>query len=91
MSIHEGPGYPDGRNRWPIYFNDAVLPGPGQLETSVDGGVRLVIMPPGNTYCVTAENDGISCETVKFKFDAADAVEHGVELHIDSSSRSGRS
>jgi hypothetical protein len=58
-----------------IYFNDAVLPDPGQLETSVDGGVTWLNMPSGNIYYVTAEKDGVSYETVKFNVDTADAVD----------------
>ena len=68
----------------PIYFNAAVLPDPGQLTTSVDGGVTWLNMPSNNTYYVTATKDGVTFETVKFRIDAADAVEHGVELYIAS-------
>jgi hypothetical protein len=32
-------------------------------------------MPSGNIYYVTAEKDGVSCETVKFNVDTADAVD----------------
>jgi hypothetical protein len=68
----------------PIYFNAAVLPDPGQLTTSVDGGVTWLNMPLGNTYYVTATKDGVVYPTVKFRIDEADAVEHGVELYIAS-------
>jgi len=67
----------------PIYFNAAVLPDPGQLETSVDGGVTWLNVPLGNTYLVTAVKDGVVYQTVKFKIDAAD-VGYGVELYIAS-------
>ena len=68
----------------PIYFNAAVLPDPGQLTTSVDGGVTWLNMPLNHIYYVTAEKDGVNYETVKFKVDAADADEYGVELYIAS-------
>ena len=68
----------------PIYFNAAVLPDPGQMTTSVDGGVTWLNMPLNDTYYVTAAKDGVSYETVKFKIDEADAVEYGVVLYIAS-------
>jgi hypothetical protein len=68
----------------PIYFNEAVLPDPGQQTTSLDGGVTWLNMPLNNTYYVTASKDGVNYETVKFNVDEADAVEHGVELYIAS-------
>lgn len=68
----------------PIYFNPSVLPDPGWFQTSVDGGVTWLNMPVGNVYRVTAEKDGVTYETVKFKIDAADADEYGVELYIAS-------
>jgi|GEM_PF-1304694 len=67
----------------PIYFNAAVLPDPGQLETSVDGGVTWLNVPLGNVYHVTAEKDGVTYQTVKFKIDELD-VAYGVELYIAS-------
>jgi hypothetical protein len=67
----------------PIYFNAAVLPDPGQMETSVDGGVTWLNMPLGNVYHVTASKPGVTYETVKFKIEAAD-VGYGVELYIAS-------
>ena len=67
----------------PIYFNEAVLPDPGQLETSVDGGVTWLNMPLGHTYEVTAAKDGVTYETVTFRIDESD-VGNGVELYIAS-------
>jgi hypothetical protein len=68
----------------PIYFNEAVLPDPGQLTTSVDGGVTWLNMPPNGTYYVTAQKEGVSYQTVKFKVLEADAAIYGVELYIAS-------
>ena len=67
----------------PIYFNAAVMPDPGQTTTSVDGGVAWLNMPLNETYYVTAEKEGVTYPTVKFKFDAAD-LDYGVELYIAS-------
>jgi hypothetical protein len=67
----------------PIYFNAAVFPDPGQTTTSVDGGVTWLNMPLNHTYYVTAEKEGVSYETVKFKINDADLA-YGVELYIAS-------
>jgi hypothetical protein len=67
----------------PIYFNAAVLPDPGQLETSVDGGVTWLNMPLNHTYYVTAQKEGVSYDVVKFKIDESDLA-YGVELYIAS-------
>jgi hypothetical protein len=67
----------------PIYFNAAVLPDPGQLETSVDGGVTWLNMPLNQTYEVTAAKDGVSYPTVRFRIDETDLA-YGVELYIAS-------
>jgi hypothetical protein len=66
-----------------IYFNAAVFPDPGQTTTSVDGGVTWLNMPLNHTYYVTAEKEGVSYETVKFKINDADLA-YGVELYIAS-------
>jgi hypothetical protein len=63
----------------PIYFNEAVMPDPSQLKTSVDGGVTWLNMPNG-TYHVTAEKEGVIYETVKFHIAESD----NVELYISS-------
>jgi hypothetical protein len=65
----------------PIYFNAAVLPDPGQPTTSVDGGVAWLNMPLNQTYYVTAQKEGVSYQTVKFKIEEADLA-YGVELYI---------
>jgi hypothetical protein len=67
----------------PIYFNAAVFPDPGQLETSVDGGVTWLNMPLDNTYHVTAQKDGVTYPTVRFRVESADRA-LGVELYIAS-------
>jgi hypothetical protein len=67
----------------PIYFNAAVFPDPGQTTTSVDGGVTWLNMPLNHTYYVTAQKEGVSYETVKFKINETDLA-YGVELYIAS-------
>ena len=67
----------------PIYFNAAVLPDPGQATTSVDGGVTWLNLPLNTTYYVTAQKEGVSYPTVKFKVNEADLA-YGVELYIAS-------
>jgi len=67
----------------PIYFNAAVLPDPGQLTTSVDGGVTWLNLPMNHTYNVTAAKDGVSYPTVRFRVNEADR-DYGVELYIAS-------
>lgn len=47
----------------PIYFNDAVIPDKTRTETSTDGGVLLVNVPPG-TYAMQAHKDGVVFEGV---------------------------
>jgi len=67
----------------PIYFNEAVLPDPGQLETSLDGGVTWLNMPLNHTYSVTAAKDGVEYPTVRFRINESDLA-YGVELYIAS-------
>jgi len=68
----------------PIYFNEDVQPDPTQLLTSLDGGVAWLNVPVDVTYHVTAAKEGVSYPTVKFRVDAADATERGVQLYIAS-------
>lgn len=56
---------------------------PGQTTTSVDGGVTWLNMPLNRTYYVTAQKEGVSYPTVKFKINEADLA-YGVELYIAS-------
>ena len=67
----------------PIYFDESVFPNPGQMTTSVDGGVTWLNMPLNHTYYVTAEKEGVKYPTVKFKIVEADLA-YGVELYIAS-------
>ena len=67
----------------PIYFNAAVLPDPGQMDTSVDGGVTWLNMPLDHTYHVTAQKDGVTYPTVRFRIESSDLA-YGVELYIAS-------
>ena len=66
----------------PIYFNRDVVPDPGETVTSLDGGVTWLNVPY-STYYVTAQKNGFSYDTVKFKVEASD-VANGVELYIAS-------
>jgi hypothetical protein len=68
----------------PIYFNTSVVPDPGQVLTSVDGGVAWLNMPWNQTYQITASKEGVNYPTVKFKLDEAEAAEYGIELYIAS-------
>ena len=67
----------------PIYFDASVLPNPGQTTTSVDGGVTWLNMPMNQIYYVTAQKEGVSYQTVKFKINESDLA-HAVELYIAS-------
>jgi hypothetical protein len=49
--------------RGPIYFNAQVIPQPGLVETSEDGGVLYTNVPPG-TYTLHASKDGVTFEDV---------------------------
>ena len=60
-----------------------MFPDPTQLLTSLDGGVAWINVPV-NTYHVTAEKEGVSYPTVRFRVEAADATERGVQLYIAS-------
>jgi len=53
-------------DRGPIYFNPDVLPTPGLVETSVDGGVVWTNVPPGE-YTLTAVKPEVEFETVRIK------------------------
>jgi len=50
----------------PIYFNAMVFPDYELTETSEDGGVLFVNVPPG-TYVWTADKPGVDFTTVKMK------------------------
>jgi hypothetical protein len=50
----------------PIYFNASVIPQRGLTETSDDGGVLFVQVPPGE-YVMTAHKAGAQFRQVKFK------------------------
>jgi len=58
-------------------------PVPLQNATSVDGGVTWLNMPLNRTYYVTAQKEGVSYPTVKFKINEGDLA-YGVELYIAS-------
>jgi hypothetical protein len=50
----------------PIYFNSSVIPDRSLTETSEDGGVLYVQVPPGE-YVMTAHKPGAEFRQVKFK------------------------
>ena len=50
----------------PIYFNSSVLPDRSLTETSDDGGVLYIQVPPGE-YVMTATKPGAEFRQVKFK------------------------
>ncbi|WP_434426218.1 hypothetical protein [Nannocystis pusilla] len=50
----------------PIYFNSSVIPEPGLTETSDDGGVLFVQVPPGE-YTWTATKAGAEFRQVRMK------------------------
>jgi hypothetical protein len=50
----------------PIYFNSSVLPDRDLTETSDDGGVLFVQVPPGE-YTWTAHKEGVAFSQVKMK------------------------
>lgn len=47
----------------PIYFNEEVIPELGLTETTGDGGVLYVNVPPGE-YTLTAHKDGVEFEAI---------------------------
>jgi len=50
----------------PIYFNASVLPQRGLTETSEDGGVLFLQVPPGE-YTLTATKTGVTFRPVRMK------------------------
>lgn len=53
----------------PVYFNSAVIPDMTLTETSDDGGVVFVNVPPGE-YVLTAHEDGVTFEDVTMQCEA---------------------
>jgi hypothetical protein len=53
----------------PIYFGDDVIPNRTLTETSTDGGVLFVNVPPG-TYELQAHKDGVTFESATMKCEA---------------------
>lgn len=50
----------------PIYFNSSVLPDPSLTQTSDDGGVLFIQVPPGE-YVWTAHKEGAAFSRIKMK------------------------
>lgn len=67
----------------PVYFNEDVIPDVNWTSTSVDGGVTWLNLPLNQTYCVSAEKDGVNYPAVKFHLTDAD-IAAGVQLFIAS-------
>jgi hypothetical protein len=63
-TVHISPELPESRG--PVYFNDLVLPDRSRTETSVDGGVIFVNVPPGD-YQLTATKEGHSFSAARIK------------------------
>ncbi len=63
-TVHSSPELPESRG--PVYFNDFVLPDRSRKETSVDGGVIFVNVPPGD-YRLTATKEGHSFSAARIK------------------------
>jgi hypothetical protein len=57
---------PLGPEHGPIYFNSSVVPDRSLSETSDDGGIVYVQVPPGE-YVVTAAKPGVEFRQVKMK------------------------
>jgi len=57
------------RANGPIYFNKQVLPEPSLTQTSEDGGVIYVNVPPG-TYTIAGHKKGVTFRPVKIKCQA---------------------
>ncbi len=53
----------------PIYFNEMVIPDPTLTESSEDGGVLFVNVPPG-TYTMTATKAGVTFESTTMQCEA---------------------
>ncbi|MEZ5570722.1 MAG: hypothetical protein R3E64_01755 [Halioglobus sp.] len=79
MTITPQPGDAVG----PVYFNKQVIPDVTWSSTSVDGGVVWLNLPLDQTYYVSAEKEGVTYPTVKFRITAAD-IAAGVQLFIAS-------
>ncbi len=60
VRIEPTPGEGEG----PIYFGSDVLPDRALTETSDDGGVLFVNLPPG-TYTLSADKDGVNFEPIE--------------------------
>ena len=58
------PPLPPGHG--PIYFNEQVLPDPSRTETSDDGGVLYIQVPPGE-YRLTARKPGVEFVELRMK------------------------
>ncbi len=67
----------------PIYFNEDVIPDVTWTSTSLDGGVTWLNMPRNVTYDVSAEKEGTTYPTVRFRITDED-VAAGVQLYIAS-------
>tara|TARA_R110000823_G_scaffold27609_8_gene80359 strand:+ start:17712 stop:18674 length:963 start_codon:yes stop_codon:yes gene_type:complete len=67
----------------PVYFNEQVIPDVTWNSTSLDGGVVWLNMPLNQTYAVSAEKEGVTYPTVRFRITEAD-IAAGVQLFIAS-------
>lgn len=79
VEVALSPTPPEGSG--PIYFNEEVLPDPGQPATSIDGGVFFYRVPPGN-YTMSATREGYAFNTVRFQCRAGIVVNAGPPLGL---------
>jgi hypothetical protein len=66
----------------PIYFDESVMPNLSYSESSVDGGVAWINIPPGE-YILTATRPGLKFNHVKFVIKDTDQ-DDGIILYIAS-------
>ena len=66
----------------PLYFDESVRPNPEYRQTSVDGGVAWVNVPPGE-YTLGAEKPGVEYQPVRFVVAPEDEAA-GIVLYIAS-------
>jgi hypothetical protein len=57
---------PLGPEHGPIYFNSSVVPDRSLSETSDDGGIVYIQVPPGE-YVITAHKPGVEIRRIKMK------------------------
>jgi hypothetical protein len=67
----------------PIYFNEAVIPTPGQLATSKDGGAVFINVPPGS-YTLQGAKAGHVFAPIKIECRAGMVVNAGPSIGVQA-------